>query len=111
MSRWLQAGYKREAAEEESFDVFIKDFSADYGVYLVEAKHFYDDSVEYKKCYISNDGLSAECVEVDPTNGKIILKSDNKSFEEVIAPASWMKGAQIDEWNSKVSEVINKIKK
>ena len=106
MSRWL-----REA--EEDGTVFFQDDTFLIRIYESGSSMYYVVKA-YKKIPGSTYNIKACCFDKDRsfvwgyTKDPDSQERPNSAFE-AMAPASWMEGEQISQWNAAVQEVLNKV--
>lgn len=116
MSRWLRVAENSETVffKDDTIIIFIEDHSSFYVIKALKKlpKAVYPKQYNTKVCCINKDGSKGwgYTQETDELGMSIHKRIAPKSFEELIAPASWMEGEQISQWNSAVQEILNKVK-
>ena len=116
MTRWLRVAENSATVffKDDTSSIFIEDHSRFYAIKAFKKlpKAIYPKQYNTKICCIDKDGSKVwgYTQETDELGISVHKTITHKSFEEVIAPASWMEGEQISQWNSAVQEVLNKTK-
>ena len=120
MSRWLRVAGKekivfKDTNKADGYETVSRSvtISDGYPLYVwvdaYKSKEVFSYNIFNRKiCYINRqDNGELDVYSLVSTNRDNFMQ---KGFEEATAPEDWMNEAQVNAWNSAVSESINKLK-